>query len=212
MLIIVCSPWFYLPQHVQASPSVTECAENPEQEGCSEFQQGPTQDENEESNQAAPDDNGSLGWNLIKLLIALVLILGLIYGLLKFFNNRHKLFSKVKTLENLGGLSLGPNRSLQVVRIGEQVFVIGVGDSVEMMTEITDEKTKNDLLSEQHDDRMSTSALQQLIKKKADSRKKQNQSSAVQFQHLFNKELSQLKKNRKHSVHNDDTADRGDRE
>ncbi|GGC90279.1 flagellar biosynthetic protein FliZ [Thalassobacillus devorans] len=196
---------------VMATPSVIDCTENPGLEGCKEAGTGSTEspvNQNSHSNEISTA-NGSMAWNLVQLLFSLALVLGLIYGLLKFFNRRNKLFQKTRKLENIGGLSLGPSRSLQVVRIGSRVLVIGVGDNVEMITEITDEHTKEELLNSEPDTSMEQQIFTRFFQKKKEKHAAyDNSSSSVQFQQLFQQELGDLKDKRNQLLHNKKQGER----
>src|SRR5699024_12724182 len=66
----------------------------------------------------------SLIFNVIKMIVALLLVLALIYVLLIFIKKRNKLTQQVKVLDNLGGISVGPNKSIQLVRIGDRKSVV----------------------------------------------------------------------------------------
>ncbi|MFD1018194.1 flagellar biosynthetic protein FliO [Thalassobacillus hwangdonensis] len=172
-------------------------------EGCGENESGDGGTDSGLSDQAEPpNENESLLWSLVKMFFALLLVLGLIYGLLKFFNKRSKLFGQSRKLENLGGLTLGPNRSVQIVRIADKVFVLGVGDDVNMLTEITDEKVIDELLdskTEGMDASVIGSMFSKLSKKDDDSTKAD--ASSGNFRQLFDKELSDLKGKRKQMIH-----------
>lgn len=74
-----------------------------------------------------------------KFLFALVLIIFLIFWLLKFINKQTKSIQNNRFIQTLGGVGLGPNRSVQVVKIGKKVMVLGVGDNVQLLGEISDE-------------------------------------------------------------------------
>src|SRR5699024_9121544 len=87
----------------------------------------------------------SLFRNFIQMIFALLLVLGLIYVMLKLVNRRQQLFSQTQTLENLGGISVGQNKSIQVIRVGSKMYLVGVGDDVQLLKEIEDEMTKTNL-------------------------------------------------------------------
>lgn len=145
-------------------------------------------------------DSETLALDLIKMVVALIFVLALIYGLLKLLNKRNKMFQKVRTLDNLGGITLGPNRSLQVVRIGSKIYALGVGESVELLTEITDEETVNELLRDDDGQVVGSSPLSALFNSKRKNNNPRQGTSSIQFQQLFNNELSNLKKGRKDMV------------
>ncbi|WP_249869774.1 flagellar biosynthetic protein FliO [Oceanobacillus saliphilus] len=150
---------------------------------------------------------GSLIFELIKMFFALLLILALIYLLIKFLNKRNKLFNQVKALENLGGISVGQNKSIQIVRIGTQLYLVGVGDNVQMLQEITDEEIKKDIMAskERSPDDFPGGALLTSLTKKQQAGK--NDSTDSNFKALFSKELENLKQNRKKMInkHKEDT-------
>ncbi|MCA0969129.1 flagellar biosynthetic protein FliO [Halobacillus litoralis] len=184
----------------QASPSSYECIVNPDQKGCSS--NDPAEDSNESpagtGEEAVEAPEPSLVGTIVRLVAVLLLVLGLIYGLLKFFNQKNKLFSRNRTMENLGGMNLAPNRSIQAVRVGEQVFILGVGDTVQMVTEVTDEKTKTSLLNRE-DNQQKPASFNNLLKPLKASKESTADSatSTAQFQELFENQLNDMKKKTK---------------
>ncbi|MYL33154.1 flagellar protein [Pontibacillus yanchengensis] len=202
-VLIACITLATVPMaHVHAGSKSVDCAYNPEK--CQDDNNS-NQPEEEEPTSTSPgqssSDSPSIGWQIVKLVFAVLFIVVLIYGLLKFVNKRNKMFQSVKTLENIGGVSLGQNKSLQVVRIGEQYYAVGVGDNVELLTEITDEKTIQAF--HQQNDQASYSASSILAnvipktKQQSGKGEEKSSSSSVQFQQLFQSELNSLKQKRK---------------
>ena len=49
-----------------------------------------------------------------------------------------KLYDKNRLMKNMGGISLGQHKSIQLVVIGESYYLIGVGDDIRLLKEITD--------------------------------------------------------------------------
>ncbi|MBB6452912.1 flagellar protein FliO/FliZ [Salirhabdus euzebyi] len=142
-------------------------------------------------------DDGSLMLDLVKMFFMLILVLGLIYLLLKFLQKRNKMFQQVQTLENLGGISLGANKSMQMVRIGNKVYVVGVGDDINLLTEITDEELLEDLLTKENTDQGNPS-IQSFVKQfQGLYRKDKQETEHKTFKQLFNKELHSMKNERK---------------
>nr|WP_240510149.1 flagellar biosynthetic protein FliO [Virgibacillus profundi] len=152
----------------------------------------------ENDTQANVGSNGSLLFDLIKMFFALLLILALIYLLLKFLGKRNKLFQQIKALENLGGVSVGQNKSIQIIRLGNSFYLIGVGENVEMLQEITDEEVIKDLLDRDGDtDTYNAGALvTSLFQRKANGENNSNDQSKKDFKNLFSSELDKLKANR----------------
>lgn len=132
--------------------------------------------------------------NFIKLIIVLFLILALIYAFLMFLKKKNAMFHQVKALENLGGISVGQNKSLQIVRVGSKFYLIGVGDNVELLQEIDDDTLIGELAK---DDAMDTIPFA-LFRKKKDQKgeQQQNTNTTTAFKKQFMNELDKLKENR----------------
>jgi flagellar protein FliO/FliZ len=81
-----------------------------------------------------------LSWfDFVKMIFALFFVIFLIYVILRFVNQRNRMFGQAKALRNLGGVPLGANRSIQLIKVGERILVVGVGDDVRLLQEIRDE-------------------------------------------------------------------------
>ncbi|WP_084268831.1 flagellar biosynthetic protein FliO [Oceanobacillus damuensis] len=176
------------------TPNVTDCLEG--QVDCSEPADTVNpEEENDNDLLTETESTGSLAFELVKVFFALVLILALIYILIKFLNKRTKLSNHVKALENVGGISVGQNKSIQIVRIGTHLYIVGVGENVQMLQEITDEQVKEDILLSKEgtsDDFPGGTLLSSLIQKKQGNQ----DSSDSNFKAMFSKELENLKQNR----------------
>ena len=83
---------------------------------------------------------GLSGWDYAKSLFALLFVVGLLLALLKFINRKNRMFDQHRMMKNVGGLSLGQHKSIQLVVIGGSYYLIGVGDEVRLLKEITDPK------------------------------------------------------------------------
>lgn len=174
------------------TPFVTDCMQNGVD--CT--------DETEKTNikelERKDDQAGeSTFFHLVKMFFALLLILALIYLLLKFLHKRNKIYSQVKALENVGGISVGPNKSIQIVRIGSSVYMIGVGENVEMLQEITDENIKTELLRKQNDPEFQAGHMfKTLFNKKSTDDNISSDETNTKFKKTFSTELEKLKQNR----------------
>lgn len=138
---------------------------------------------------------------MIRVIVALAIVVGLIYLLIKFLNKKNKISQSSAALKNLGGLPLGTNKSVQIIRIGERLFVVGVGENIELLTEIEDEDTKERLLNQKASD--NTVVNPQLSKLLGDTfgkltkkNKNDKESSSGSFSNLFESELKSLKDKR----------------
>lgn len=182
------------------TPYVGDCLGEDAGSECLEEEESIDADDTENDEQTVLSEQmstGSVFFNIIRTLFALVLILALIYLLIKFLSKRNKLFNQVKALENLGGISVGPSKSIQIVRIGEKVFMVGVGDNVELLQEIDDENLIKDLSDrDEQGDFQVNHLVQSIFKPKTNQSDKLNKEPQHKFKNLFSDELEKLKENR----------------
>jgi flagellar protein FliO/FliZ len=183
-----------------APPSVGDCLDKDAVSECLEETDTTETEEHEDAEQdvlSNESSTGSLVLNILKTIFALLLILLLIYLLIRFLSKRNKLFNQVKTLENLGGISLGQNKSIQIVRIGDKAYLVGVGDNVELLQEIDDENIINELLqSNDQSDFQVNNFVQTIFKQKTSNSSKPSDEPQHKFKNLFSNELEKLKENR----------------
>ncbi|WP_143848869.1 flagellar biosynthetic protein FliO [Alkalicoccobacillus porphyridii] len=155
---------------------------------------------NEEDSEVvfASQDSGFM--TILKLIGALALIIALLYGLLRFLSKRTKSFQQSQLLENMGGVPLGPNRSVQLIKVGDRVLVVGVGDSIQLLTEIDAEDERKALLDLQQEQANQVGAPAQKAVEWATSKLKGQKISATKdmqgpdqnqasFKELFTKKL-----------------------
>lgn len=105
----------------------------------------------EEQNEASTDDllpEQSLFSLFFQLFLALAVIIIMIYALIRFIGKRSQSYQSHRTLQNIGGVHLGTNRSIQLVRIADRVLVVGVGDSIQLLKEIESEDEVKKILED----------------------------------------------------------------
>ncbi|WP_404432986.1 flagellar biosynthetic protein FliO [Sutcliffiella horikoshii] len=136
-------------------------------------------------------------FDFIKMIFALLFVLALLYGALKLINSRNKLESG-RSVENIGGTNLGNNKSLQLVKVGNSVLVVGVGDSINLLKEITDEQEREQLIQSYRDRSenmtINSDKLSSMVEKFKGMKKTKSKSS---FSALLQDQLGQLSKDRK---------------
>lgn len=191
--LLICFGLGIISEVFASAPNAKECISG--KVDCDE-QETKTPDE---TNKATSEDDGSIAFYLIKVAFALLLVLALIYLLIKFLNKRNKLFQQVTALENIGGISVGQNKSVQIIRIGEHIYVLGVGDNVELLHEITNEKEKEELLHKNQKGEFQPGTLiTSLFQQKKDTEVK-NQPK-TDFKNMFASELNKIKNGRKKMI------------
>jgi len=139
---------------------------------------------------------------ILKLIIVLAIIIGLIYLLLRVFNRSGHLNRHGDALVNLGGISLGANKSIQTIKIGKKVFLVGVGDDISLLTEITDEQVIEALVAKQDASTLPAQSILGQLKifqkqaKSAELEQKEQKFENQDFASLFKGELETMKEKR----------------
>lgn len=93
-------------------------------------------------------------WDLIWVLFVLGIIVGLIVLSLRFIGKRNRGWWMNRSLRSLGGLTLGTNKSLQIVEWNGRIYVLGVGNDVTLLDAITDTESVASLLAEHDSEEM----------------------------------------------------------
>lgn len=145
------------------------------------------------------DKIGITFWDILRMIFATIFVIALIYFLLKFINKKSKVFKSTQLVENLGGTTLGANRSVQIVKIGNQLFIVGVGENVQLLKEIDDPEEHRQILTDYN------SKMEQLVQPsdivtKIIERTKKWQVSKDEnatFSSLFKNQLEEISKGRK---------------
>lgn len=83
-------------------------------------------------------DTGSLFMMMVQLIFFLIVIIGIFLLIIKFLSKKKWRWMQGRAMKSLGGLMLGPNKSLQLVDIGGSIYVLGVGDNVTLLHKIDD--------------------------------------------------------------------------
>ncbi len=96
----------------------------------------------------------------------------------------------------MGGTNVGSSKSVQVVKVGNQLFVIGVGDNVQLLSEITGQE-KQQLLTQYEEQQKNEGeykvVLPSLLEKLTS---KKEEKSSHSFQQLFQREMNEMKTKR----------------
>ncbi|MCF2646563.1 flagellar biosynthetic protein FliO [Niallia sp. Sow4_A1] len=97
------------------------------------------------------EESGSIGvtiWDFIKMIFATIFVIFLMYFILRFINKRNHGYKNAQIIENIGGTGLGSNRSIQLIKVGNRLLIVGVGDSIQLIKEIDDEQEYKEILEE----------------------------------------------------------------
>jgi flagellar protein FliO/FliZ len=196
LLVIFALLGFQQPSHAeQLNNSVKDYYEDPEK--FNEKEVSPkTETKKVEETEA---QIGITFWDVLRMIFATIFVVVLLYFLLKFINRKNRVFNTSQLVENLGGTSLGANRSVQIIKAGNQLFVIGVGESIQLLKEIDDPEEYRHIIQE-YNAKMDRLVQPSDIVTKMLERTKKFQSNKIKgqsFSSVLQKQLGELSKGRK---------------
>jgi len=143
---------------------------------------------------------GLTAWDYIKMLIALIFVLVLLIWVLKFISKKSAHFQQNNIVRNLGGISLGSQKSVQILQIGDALYIVGVGENVELLKEINEPEEIEKLLNYYNEKQALPSSspyITELLKKMKGQSKKSDKESDSDFGNMFNERLSEIHKVRR---------------
>ncbi|MBT2649604.1 flagellar biosynthetic protein FliO [Bacillus sp. ISL-34] len=144
-----------------------------------------------------PGKVGITAWEFLRMIFATIFVVALLYILLKFINKKSKSYQKANSVENLGGTSLGANRSVQLVKVGGRILVIGVGENIQLLKEIDDPEEYEQLLKDHNDKIDQMIQPGELAMKLKNKWKKKSGSETASFSAEFKNQLDQMSDSRK---------------
>ncbi|HJH11662.1 MAG TPA: flagellar biosynthetic protein FliO [Metalysinibacillus jejuensis] len=149
-------------------------------------------------------------FDFVKIMLALGFVVVLLYLVLKFLNTRNLKYQQNQMVQNLGGVSVGAQKSVQLLQIGSKIYVIGVGEDVQLLKEITDE-IEVDTLYKLYEDKQTLAAapikLKELFSK---FNKTKVEEEAEQFNDLLQKRIHEIEKERSEGINNWKEKEKGD--
>ncbi|MFN2746238.1 MULTISPECIES: flagella biosynthesis regulatory protein FliZ [Bacillus] len=147
----------------------------------------------EEAESNPPSPSVSI-FDFVKMIGALLFVIFLIYALVRFVNKRNRLLKPFQHVENIGGTSLGQNKSVQLVKVGNRVLVVGVGENIQLLKEIDDEKECEDILK-QHEAAMNSKIEWQKWVEQVKVPGVQKKGVKASFSESLKAQLAELKQN-----------------
>ncbi|PPA72048.1 flagellar biosynthetic protein FliO [Jeotgalibacillus proteolyticus] len=186
---------------------VNDCLGKEDAEGCAESSILPKED-------SEAQGGNPITWvSYVKLVAALAFVLILLYAILKFVNARSRNFQQNNLIQNMGGTTLGGNRSIQVVKIAHSFYYLGVGEDVNLIKEVTDPDEINQL-NEYYGERQEQQSLKnplfQILNKRAENRKNPYNQDSQTFQSLLANQLNQVKDERKRMFNRENSKEQKD--
>lgn len=177
----------------QLNNSVKDCLEHPEK--CKDTNQKTTK------SAVAKNEAAQVGitiWDFIRMILATAFVVALLYFLLKFINKRSRNFKTTQLVENLGGTALGANRSVQIVKIGSEIFIVGVGENVQLLKEIDDPSEREQIIQEYNNKMEQLIQPSDIVSKIMEKVKKRQplKQDGREFSTVFRQQLKELSKGR----------------
>lgn len=77
-------------------------------------------------------------WDMLTVIVVLAIIIVLIIVLVRFLGRKNRLSSTNRSIQTMGAVGLGPNKSLQVLQIGGTMYLVGVGENITLVDKIHD--------------------------------------------------------------------------
>ena len=158
-------------------------------------------DQEENTPQEASSSGVSItAWDYIKMIFALLFVIALLYGLLRFINKRNRSFQHNQLIHNLGGVGVGQGKSIQLMQIGNSLYLVGIGENINLLKEITDPQEIEEL-TKLYEDKLGTAQtlpyimeLMNKLSKNKIHKTKNNENPS--FNETFQKKLDDIKRDR----------------
>lgn len=141
-------------------------------------------------------------WDYIKMIFALLFVIFLLYAILRFVNSRNRSFQHNQLIQNLGGAGVGQGKSIQLMQVGNTLYLVGIGENITLLKEITDPE-EIEKLTKIYEDKLDSgktvpyiTELYSRLKGNVSSKAKSNEKKEPSFNETFQKRLQEIKKDR----------------
>ncbi|GIP36823.1 hypothetical protein J31TS4_01030 [Paenibacillus sp. J31TS4] len=145
----------------------------------------------------------SMGFRVV---VYLILIIGLFFLIVKYLAKKNRSFSSGgHSLKSWGGVPVGQGKSVQVIQVGRSLYVVGVGQDVQLLDKIDDpdevERIQTNSLSQQTFDWKGLPGLSgwkdKLEAKRAGRLERDMSPEELSFGDLFQKQLQDAARRKK---------------
>ncbi|QGQ96242.1 flagellar protein [Paenibacillus psychroresistens] len=166
-----------------------------------------------------PDnDIGSIGniGSSIKMvgyvIFCLILIIALFFVIIKVISQKNKLMMSGRSVKLIGGVAIGQNKTIQVVEVGHTLYVVGVGENVQLISKVEDAEEIEFIINNmQIRGNMDFPSLGKWFKGLKGEKHIEEEDLSPSFQQVFHEKMERIS-NRKQRVdellHNDNESDR----
>jgi flagellar protein FliO/FliZ len=142
--------------------------------------------------------------NIVTVIFVLILIIGLIILLIRFLAHKNNSWFASRSIRHMGGVGLGQNKSVQMVKVGNSLYVVGVGENISLLDKI-DEQEEIDAIFQSLNSAQSLSGkgILAYISKSLNFRREKSlpldnndPSAASSFQEIFHHKMQQVSERR----------------
>lgn len=143
---------------------------------------------------------GFNAWDYIKMMLAFVVVIILLLLVLKFIKKQTQQVQQSALMQNLGGVSVGQQKSIQLVKVGNKMLLLGVGDDVQLLREVTDADEMAELQAIYESQQVfgtTTPYIKQVFDKLT---KKEAPAKTEDFGAVLNKRLEEIKHDRSKDI------------
>lgn len=145
------------------------------------------------------NSSASMPMLLFQTILALALIIGLIYILFRFLGKRTNLLFGKTAVRSLGGCSVGPQKSVQIIQVGSSLYVVGVGENINLLRHIEGEEAEEIVFlleSQGQPAASSVPGIQSLLSRISKKQAGKEQPANGSFETLFQSKVEEARKRR----------------
>lgn len=143
----------------------------------------------------SPMDAGSI----ITVIVVLVLIIALIVITIRLLAFKNKSMVATRAIQHLGGVGVGQNKSVQMMKIGDHIYIVGVGENVQLLEKVEQPEHIEAILTAVQAQSMSGRSLLDYVqnrfggkKRNADKPEQEEPVAASSFQEIFYDKMKQV--------------------
>lgn len=162
--------------------------------------ENPLPDLEENNSQSKDEQVGITAGDVIRSILALLFVIGLLLFVLKWLQKKTASISETDIVKNLGGTSVGNNRSIQLIKIGNRILIVGVGEDVTLLKEMTDAEEVDNILNEYKKQFRDVPEAMDIFKRFTKLTKNKNDRTDQSFQEEFKKQLNDIVRQRKETL------------
>ncbi|MCM3782949.1 flagellar biosynthetic protein FliO [Neobacillus mesonae] len=133
---------------------------------------------------------------LLWVIVVLIAIIAAIVLLVRWLGRKNQHFFQKKAMRIIGGVGLGPSKSIQIVEIGSKLYILGIGEDVNVIDTLSDPEEIRSLMKQfelEGRDTATLSTYLQNVKTRLGKNKSQSEEvNEADFKLLFEQKLQEM--------------------